>query len=63
MRNDEAARQSSRSTPIRTPDQLQQARRPEAPRPGGKADRPTETGEARQSGGVLDQLQSERAHD
>ncbi|WP_237478538.1 hypothetical protein [Lichenibacterium dinghuense] len=64
MPSDQAIRQSGQPASIRTPDQLQQAKRPDAPRPGGSADRPREPDAAQpRPEGILGQLETERAHD
>jgi hypothetical protein len=62
MRHEEAARQSDRAELIRTPDQLQQTKRSDAPR-SSTAEQPLGADEAVQDSGVLGQLQTERAHD
>ena len=64
MPSHEAPRSIGRSASIRTPDQLQQARRPDAARSGPVAERPRQAQAAEPRGaGVLGQLETERAHD
>ena len=60
----DAARRPSQPAPISTPDQLQQAQRPDAPRPVGDDGHRREPVEAPpRHEGVLGQLETERAHD
>ena len=64
MPNNEAVRQFNRPTSIRTPDQLQQAKRPDAPARDDVADHWRDAREwSTQDAGIIGQLQSERAHD
>ena len=64
MPSDRAIRQPSPTAEIKTPDQLQQAKRPDAPRPDGNVARERETDAAVPGPeGVLGQLETERAHD
>lgn len=65
MPSDEAARQSSHPALIRTPDQLQQAKRPDAPVMGTAHDRRQQARAtaAAECAGILGQLETERAHD
>lgn len=59
MTRHDAPRTARPGAPIRTPDQVQQAKRPDAPAPTADR-RPAETPEP---AGILGQLQRERAHD
>lgn len=64
MPSDGSARPVPRPAPIRTPDQLQQSRRPDAARPAEAASRPPRVAAGgRWDAGVLGQLETERAHD
>ena len=62
MPHDRAAVPAHRTAPIDLPDQLQQAKQPEAPR---RTDvRPeADAAQARPTGGILHELESARAHD
>ena len=64
MSSDDAVRHASEPTLIRTPDQLQQSKRADAPAVGAVADQQSEARKASdQSRGILGQLETERAHD
>lgn len=60
MPSDEAPRQAAQAEPIRNPEQLQQAKLPDASEPREAAD---ERREPPRCAGVLGQLEAERAHD
>ena len=61
MPSDDAVRQTSEATLIRTPAQLQQAKRPDAP-PSVEPAAPKREASV-QDVGILGQLETERAHD
>ena len=62
MPHDRAAVPTRQTASIRVPDQLQQAQQPEAPRLADQ--RPDQdAARARPTGGILHELESERAHD
>lgn len=63
MTRDEAACQPSHPAPIKVPDQLQQAKRPDASQPDVDANGQREPRETSQDAGILGQLRTERAHD
>jgi hypothetical protein len=63
MTCDEAARQPSHPAPIKVPDQLQQAKRPDVSQPSDGANGQREPRDTSQDAGILGQLRTERAHD
>jgi hypothetical protein len=58
MPQDRAAVPADQPAPIKVPDQVQQAKRSDAPR-----HRPAPTDASRPAGGVLHELETQRAHD
>ncbi|RYB07113.1 hypothetical protein [Lichenibacterium ramalinae] len=62
MPHDRAAVPAQQPASLKIPDQLQQARRPDAPRPA-EAPAATRTVQDRATGGILHELKTQRAHD